>query len=165
MEKTGEIMPLLASPCRPRLRNLIVNWLHPLGTDPKGRRRRTRTHRSKHQADVHCGGSREWTPSSSTPRPRNCVRLITALGTYETEGLSPGEREPLFVKLSNSTATTPTAVSMGGDWTLRNGSSTRSSKAVNLDLAKLKNRGDRRWYVNGHGQTFCRGRGSSSSSR
>ena len=35
MGKAGEIMPLLRHSADPRLKSFIVNWLHPLGADPK----------------------------------------------------------------------------------------------------------------------------------
>ena len=35
MGKAGEIMPLLRHSADPRLRSFIVNWLSPLGADPK----------------------------------------------------------------------------------------------------------------------------------
>ena len=35
MGKTDEVMPLLRHSADPRLRSFIVNWLNPLGADPK----------------------------------------------------------------------------------------------------------------------------------
>ena len=55
--------------------------------------------------------------------------LILALGTYGTEGLSPGEREPLTGSCSTSTAKTPTLASTGRrNGPCGSGSSRRSSR-------------------------------------
>ena len=40
-------------------------------------------------------------------------------------------------------------------WTLRQWKQQERLKAVDADLAKLKDRGDHRWYVNGQGQTYA----------
>ena len=50
MGKASEIMPLLRHSADPRLRSFIVNWLQPLGADPKTPRRRTGRHRPQRQA-------------------------------------------------------------------------------------------------------------------
>ena len=56
----------------PRLRSFIVNWLNPLGADPKRSSPLNSTgFDATAQADATAQGQPgRWTPSSSTPRPR-----------------------------------------------------------------------------------------------
>jgi formylglycine-generating enzyme required for sulfatase activity len=82
--------------------------------------------------------------------------LILALGTYGAEGFSPGEREPLIAHLLDLFRDDPDAgVHGAAGWTLRQWGQKEKVKAADAELAKLKDRGDRRWYVNGQGQTFA----------
>ena len=55
-----EVWPLLQHSPDPRLRSFIVNWLNPLGADPKADRRRARADRdlSRH-ADAHRSATRD----------------------------------------------------------------------------------------------------------
>ena len=71
MGKAGEIIPLLRHSADPRLRSFIVNWLKPLGADPRSHRRRTRPDRPECQADATPRASRQWMRSCSIPRPRS----------------------------------------------------------------------------------------------
>ena len=77
-----EVWPLLRHSADPRLRSFIVNWLNPLGADPKRDRRRDcdparspsgeasprRVRGCRHPPP------RRWMPSSSTPRPQSAAR-------------------------------------------------------------------------------------------
>ena len=82
--------------------------------------------------------------------------LILALGTYGTEGLSPGEREPLIGKLLDLYRNdTDSGIHGAAEWTLRQWGQQDKLKEVDAELMKLKDRGERRWYVNGQGQTFA----------
>jgi hypothetical protein len=82
--------------------------------------------------------------------------LILALGSYGTEGLSGGEREPLTAKLLDLYRDDPDAGIHGAaEWTLRKWGQREKLRAIDLELAKLKNMEGRRWYVNGQGQTFA----------
>ena len=82
--------------------------------------------------------------------------LILALGTYGTEGLSPGEREPLIGKLLDLYRNDPDAGIHGAaEWTLRQWGQQEKLKELDAELMKLKDRGDRRWFVNSQGQTFA----------
>ena len=63
--------------------------------------------------------------------PETSIRraLILALGTYGTERLSPGEREPLIGKLLGLYRNDPDAGIHGAaEWTLRNGGNRGSSR-------------------------------------
>ena len=82
--------------------------------------------------------------------------LILALGTYGTEGLSPGEREPLISKLLDLYRDDPDAGIHGAaDWTLRKWGQQEKLKKVDAQLVKTKDWGERRWFVNSQGQTFA----------
>ena len=80
------------------------------------------------------------------------------MGTYGTDGLSPGEREPLIAKLLDAYENDPdSGIHGAAEWTLRKwGQQAKLTDADNR-LAKLefKARGPRRWYVNSQGQTFA----------
>ena len=82
--------------------------------------------------------------------------LILALGTYGTEGLSPGEREPLTGKLLDLYRNDPdSGIHGAAEWTLRQWRQQEKLKELDAELMKLKDRGDRRWFVNSQGQTFA----------
>src|SRR5208337_2650477 len=82
--------------------------------------------------------------------------LILALGTYETEELSPGEREPLTGKLFDLYRNDPDAGIHGAaEWTLRQWKQQEKIKELDAELMKVKDRGNRRWYVNSEGQTLA----------
>ena len=82
--------------------------------------------------------------------------LILALGTYGREGLSSGEREPLIGKLLDLYRNDPDAGIHGAAaWTLRQWGQQAKLKELDAELSKLKDRGNRRWFVNSQGQTFA----------
>ena len=98
MGKAAEVMPLLRHSADPRLRSFIVNWLNPLGADPKtlaAELDRLRTTAKPTPAE----GQQFMDAVLFHPETSQRRALILALGTYGTEGLSPGEREPLIGKL------------------------------------------------------------------
>ena len=82
--------------------------------------------------------------------------LILALGTYGTDGLSPGEREPLIGKLLDLYRNDPdSGIHGAAEWTLRQWKQQEKLKELDAQLMKLKDRGNRRWFVNSQGQTFA----------
>jgi formylglycine-generating enzyme required for sulfatase activity len=82
--------------------------------------------------------------------------LILALGTYGTEALSPGEREPLIGKLLDLYRNDPDAGIHGAaEWTLRKWGQEAKLKEVDAQLIKRKDWGERRWFINAQGQTFA----------
>ena len=82
--------------------------------------------------------------------------LILALGTYGTEGLSPGEREPLIGKLLDLYRNDPdSGIHGAAEWTLRKWRQQEKLKELDAELMKVKDWGDRRWFVNSQGQTFA----------
>src|SRR5262249_16849572 len=98
MGKAEETWPLLEHSADPRLRRFIINWLSPLGANPGI---------LTAQLDRR-PASAKLTPAPGQPlmdavlfHPETSIRraLIQAIGTYGTEGLSPGKRETLIGKL------------------------------------------------------------------
>ncbi len=82
--------------------------------------------------------------------------LILALGTYGTEGLSAGDREPLTAKLLELYRSDPdSGIHGAAEWALRKWGQREQLKELDAELSKLKDRGNRRWFVNSHGQTFA----------
>jgi serine/threonine protein kinase/formylglycine-generating enzyme required for sulfatase activity/tetratricopeptide (TPR) repeat protein len=153
--KAAEFMPLLRHSADPRIRSFIVNWLNPLGADPK---------------TIAAELDRLLPTSEPTPaegqqfmdavlfHPETSQRraLILALGTYGTEILSPGGREPLISKILNLYRTDPDAGIHGAiAWTLRQWKQQERLKEVDAQLMNQKDRGERRWFVNSQGQTFA----------
>jgi serine/threonine protein kinase len=155
MGKAEEVWPLLKHSADPRLRSFIVNWLNPLGTDPD------MIAKEFQRIDPRIKPSRiegqQWMEAVLF-HPETSIRraLILALGTYGTEGLSPAERESLGVKLLDLYNNDPDAGIHGAaDWTLRQWGQGEELKLADAELMKLKAWGDRRWYLNGQGQTFA----------
>ena len=89
------------------------------------------------------------------PETSNRRALILALGNYSPSAFPVAEREPLIVKLLDAYTNDPDAGIHGAAlWTLRQWNEQARLKATTADLKKLKDRGGRRWLVNGQGQTF-----------
>ena len=181
--KAEEVWPLLRHSADPRLRSFIVNWLNPLGADPKliaaeldrldklgaGLRPRHRPTAGLRPESRRLGRPRSREGGVGNPRQQNAMdailfhpetsqrrALILALGTYGTEGLSPGEREPLIAKLLDLYRNDPdSGIHGAAEWTLRQWKQQEKLKELDAELMKLKDRGERRWFVNGQGQTFA----------
>ena len=154
--KAETVWPLLRHSTDPRLRSFIVNWLNPLGADPRlTQLARTRTASIRPPPSHPPPGSR-WTPSSSTPRPR-------AAGPDPGAGdVRPRRPLPRRARAPDRQAARPlpqrprrrhprrgrvdaAAVEQQAEARARS----------TLELTKLKDRGDRRWFVNSQGQTFA----------
>jgi hypothetical protein len=85
-----------------------------------------------------------------------CRALILTLGTYGTEELFPGEREPLTGKLLDLYRNDPdSGVHGAAGWTLRKWGQQEKLNELDAELMKQKDRGERRWFINGQGQTFA----------
>ena len=68
--------------------------------------------------------------------------LILALGTYGTEELSPGEREPLIAKLLDLYRNDPDAGIHGAaEWTLRQWKQQEKLKAADAELSQAQGPG------------------------
>jgi formylglycine-generating enzyme required for sulfatase activity len=81
--------------------------------------------------------------------------LIIALGAYPPDRLSSAEREPLTAKLLDLFQNDPDAGIHGAaEWTLRQWKHDDKIKVIEAELSRLKDPGDRRWFVNSLLQTF-----------
>ena len=82
--------------------------------------------------------------------------LILALGQYGEEGLSAEDRKPLIDNLLALYENDPDAGIHGAaEWTLRKWGQQKRLKEKDAALMTAKNWGDRRWFINGQGQTFA----------
>jgi hypothetical protein len=155
MGKAAEVIPLLRHSADPRLRSFIVNWLNPLGADPKTLA--AELDRLPPTAKpTPAPGQQHMDAVLFHPEISQRRALILALGTYGTEGFTPGEREPTTTKLLELYRNDPDAGIHGAvEWTLRQWGQQTRLQAADTELMKKKERGDRRWYVNSQGQTFA----------
>ena len=167
MNKAEEVWPLLQHSADPRLRSFIVNWLYPLGADPKLiAAELVRLDSSPRPAERGEGGRRTGEGSSAPTTAMDAVLLdretsrrravMLALGTYDREKISPGERESLTGKLLDLYRNDPDAGIHGAaEWVLRRWGYQAQLEAIDLELSRLKDTGSRRWFVNSQGQTFA----------
>src|SRR5262249_36576419 len=137
-----------------RLRSFIVNWLSPLGADPGAVA--TELSRMDSPATHHLPPA---TPHMDAIlfHPETSIRrsLILALGPYGPDIFSLGEREPLANKLIDLYKNHPDAGIHGAvEWTLRQWKEHQKLKAADDELSKLKDWGQRRWFMSGHGWIF-----------
>jgi formylglycine-generating enzyme required for sulfatase activity len=202
-----EVWSLLQHSPDPRLRSFKINWLNPLGADPRhvvaqlGRlqspprpAQRGETERpdsigggrspgegsaSAESAERGDGASKVARRSAAGPQaaqpeegsgspgphsmdailfdPNTSIRraLILALGTYARDAFSPAERESLVTKLLDLYKNDPDAGIHGAaEWTLRRWNQQETINTADVELSKLKDAGQRRWFINGQGQTF-----------
>jgi formylglycine-generating enzyme required for sulfatase activity len=155
MGKEAEVMPLLRHSADPRLRSFILNWLAPLGCDPK--LIATEFDRiDPHAKPTPAPGQQRMDAILFHPETSQRRALILAMGIYGTDGLPPGERETLVGKLLDLYRNDPDAGVHGATaWTLREWGQQAKLKEVDAQLMKIKDRGERRWFVNSQGQTFA----------
>ena len=88
----------LAHSADPRLRSFIVNWLKPLGVDPKDVA--DQFNRIDHGARaMPAQGGQVLDTALFHPETSTRRALIQALGTYSADRFAPAEREPLTARL------------------------------------------------------------------
>src|SRR5262249_42601590 len=96
--KADEVWPLLRHGTAPSLRSFLVNWLNPLGADPRliaaGLVRIDQRVKPPPAPGQQVMETILFHPETSIRRA-----LILALGTYGTDWLAPAERKPLIAKL------------------------------------------------------------------
>ena len=150
----------------PRLRGYLVNWLSPLGADPKplvaelGRlnslpRPAERGEGGRRPGEGSSGlpPRKRWTRSSSTPRPPSGERLILALGLTRPTACRR-RNGPLIAKLLDLYENDPDAGIHGAaEWVLRQWEQQPKLREIDARL-KGQDKGQRRWFVNLQGQTF-----------
>ncbi len=155
MGKAEDVWTLLRHSVDPRVRSFILNWLDPLGADPK----LIAAEFDRLDSPVtHHAPPATQKMEAVLFHPETSIRraLIQALGSYGTEGLSPGEREPLTRKLLDLYCNDPDAGIHGAaEWTLRKWGQQGKLKEADAQLVKRKDWGHRRWLVNAQGQSFA----------
>jgi eukaryotic-like serine/threonine-protein kinase len=176
-----EVWPLLQHSTDPRLRSFIVNWLKPLGADPRlilnfglpildSTDKRVsepgdRGSAYKHVFESGAGDSESKIQNRKSKmgmdailfHPETSIRraLILALGTYGADTFSPGDRQPLIPKLLDLYRHDPDAGIHGAaEWVLRQWKQDDKIEAADAELSRLNERGERRWFVNSQRQTF-----------
>jgi len=167
MGKAEEVWPLLRHSADPRLRSFIVNLLYPLGADPIViAAELDRLDSPPRPAERGEGGRRSGEGSSAPTAAMDAIlfhtetsmrrALILALGTYGTQRLSSGEREPLTGKLLDLYRNDPdSGIHGAAEWTLRQWKQQEKLNELDAELIKVKDWGERRWYVKGQGQTYA----------
>jgi formylglycine-generating enzyme required for sulfatase activity len=148
-----EVWRLLQHSPDPRLRSFIINWLQPLGADPQtvaSELAPPDSRSTRHPAPFPPKmDAILFHPETSTRRA-----LILALGTYGFEGLSPGDGKALISLLLDLYENDPDAGIHGAaEWALRRWKQLERVTEIDKRL-RGQNRGDRRWEVNGQGQTI-----------
>jgi formylglycine-generating enzyme required for sulfatase activity len=155
MGKAAEVLPLLRHSADPRLRSFIVNWLSPLGAEPRSLAAEL-DRLPPTTKPTPALGQQKMDAVLFHPETSQRRALILALGTYGRESLSPGERETLISKLLDLFRFDPDAGIHGAAaWTLRQWGQQERLHAADAEMMKSKDRGDRRWFVNDQGQTFA----------
>jgi formylglycine-generating enzyme required for sulfatase activity len=153
--RAEEVFPLLRHSADPRLRSFIVNWLNPLGAEPKLIVAELDRIDPKAKP-TPAPGQQKMDAILFHPETSQRRALILALGTYDTEGLSPDERQPLINKLLALYRNDPdSGIHGAAEWTLRKWGQQKKLKELDAELMKVNDWGERRWYVNGQGQTFA----------
>ena len=155
MGKAEEAWPLLRHSVDPRLRSFIVNWLKPLEADPRLiAAELDRLSRVARPIAAH--GQQFMDAVLFHPETSMRRALIQALGTFGPERLSPGERELLIGSLLELYRNDPdSGVHGAAEWALRKWDQEDKLKEADAQLMKIRERGNRRWFVNGEGQTFA----------
>jgi serine/threonine protein kinase/formylglycine-generating enzyme required for sulfatase activity len=152
--KSSEIMPLMRHSDDPRLRSMIVSWLLPLGVEPQwivAMLDGIKPPASPPDA------VRNQTTEELLFHPETSQRraLILALGTYGAEKIAVGARELMIRKLLDLYRDDPDGGIHGAaEWTLRQWSQQEAIARCDADLIRGRNWGNRRWFINGMGQTF-----------
>ncbi len=147
------VWPKLEHRPDPRLRSYILNWLKPLGADP--RMIAAELDRIKPVAKPTPAEGQQLMEAILFNTENSKRRaLILALGQYGTERLLPEERDTVINTLLDLFETDPDAGIHGAtEWTLRQWNQHQRLKQKD-DALRGKDRAERRWYVNGQGQTF-----------
>ena len=155
LERGEKVWNLLRHSPDPSVRSYIVNWLKPLGAGPKALM--TKLEGIAHDpVSIPKDGKSRMDAILFHPETSKRRALILALGRYNLDELSPDKREPLVEHLREMYRNDPDAGIHGAaEWTLRRWKHDEKLAAIDVELKKLKDRGNRRWYVNSEGQTLA----------
>jgi formylglycine-generating enzyme required for sulfatase activity len=150
-----EVMPLLRHSADPRVRSFIINWLNPLGADPTVLATAL-DHLSPIARPTPAQGQSFMDAVLFHPETSERRALILALGSYGRDGLSPGARQTLTEKLLDLYRNDPdSGIHGAAAWTLRQWGERKQLTAIDTELVKLTDWGERRWFVNSQGQAFA----------
>jgi formylglycine-generating enzyme required for sulfatase activity/tetratricopeptide (TPR) repeat protein len=153
--KADEVWSLLRHSADPRLRSFIINWLNTFGADPRILAAEF-DHIDANVKPTAAPGRQKMDAILFHPETSMRRALILALGTYGTDGLSPGEREPLVGKLLDLYRSDPdSGIHGAAERTLRKWGQQDKVKELDAQLMKVKDWGERRWFINGQGQAFA----------
>ena len=154
LEQGEKVWDLLRHSPDPSVRSYIVNWLKPLGAGPEALM--TKLEGIAHDpVSIPKDGKFRMDSILFHPETSDRRALILALGRYNLDELSPDKRKPLVEHLLEMYRNDPDAGIHGAaEWTLRRWKQKEKLAAIDAELKKLKDRGNRRWYVNSEGQTF-----------
>ena len=160
LEQGEKVWNLLRHSPDPSVRSYIVNWLKPLGAEPKALM--TRLEGLAHDpVSIPKDGKSRMDAILFHPETSERRALILALGRYDLDELSPDKREPLVEHLREMYRNDPDAGIHGAaEWTLRQWKQQEKLKELDAELMKRKDRGERRWFVNSAGTDVCRDRGT-----
>jgi formylglycine-generating enzyme required for sulfatase activity/tetratricopeptide (TPR) repeat protein len=155
MGKADEMSAMFRHGADPRLRSFILNRLKPFGVDPWLIATKLDQIVPSARPTLAPGQQRMdailFHPETSQRRA-----LILSLGTYGTESLPAGEREALIGKLLDLYRNDPdSGIHGAAEWTLRKWGQQDKLRALDAQLMKEKDRGERRWFINSQGQTFA----------
>ena len=153
------VWPLLQHSPDPSLRSYIVNWLSPLGAEPKSVEIEVERIRVSPSLRVMEGRQQVMNLVLFHSETSERRALTLALGKYREEMLSPSGRKRLVAGLLEAYRNDPDAGIHGAtEWTLRRWADQDENLKKELSRIdeSLKNidKGEKRWYVNGQGQTF-----------
>jgi formylglycine-generating enzyme required for sulfatase activity len=149
-----KVWTLLVHSQDPSLRSYIVNWMKPLGAKPKFLI--SKLEELAHDS-VSIPKDRRSRMDEILFHPQTSVRraLLLTLGEYDLSEFSAAERELLVALLLETYRNDPDAGIHGAaEWTLRQWEQGETLKKVDTELQNLKDRENRRWYVNRQGQTL-----------
>jgi formylglycine-generating enzyme required for sulfatase activity len=153
--RADQVWRLLVHSADPSVRSTIVNWLQPLGADPAALAKKLAGLGTEDEEEGPASDRARARMERILFHPRTSLRraLILALGHYDRSALPPRERDPLVAALLEAYCDDPDAGIHGAaEWTLRRWNQGETLEKV--ALPSLANRGDRRWFVTGSGQTM-----------
>jgi formylglycine-generating enzyme required for sulfatase activity/energy-coupling factor transporter ATP-binding protein EcfA2 len=155
LERGEKVWNLLRHSPDPSVRSYIVNWLKPLGAGPETLM--TKLEGIAHDpVSIPKDGKSRMDAILFHPETSERRALILALGRYNLDELLPDKREPLVGHLREMYRNDPdSGIHGAAEWTLRQWKQQEKLKELDAELMKLKDWGERRWYVNGQGQTFA----------
>ena len=117
--KAEEVWPLMRHSADPRLRSFLVNWLRPLGADPRTLAAEL-DRLDPNSKPMPAQGPQVMDAILFHPETSMRRALILALGGYNPDELSPDKREPLVEQLLEMYRNDPDAGIHGAaEWTLR----------------------------------------------